>query len=227
MQPGPDALVVLAVPDRVVGQVASALPAAAGGSAAVHVSGALGLAALEPARRRGWQTGSFHPLLSFASRRAPEALAGITIAVDASSAELLAGLEDLARGLGATPRRVPDEARAVYHAAAVLASNYVVALAGVAAELLTEAGWTRAAAVEALAPLVSGVAEDLRAESLPAALTGPIARGDVETVRRHLAALADRPARVYRIVGQAALQLAREAGLDEEAARRIDEALTG
>jgi predicted short-subunit dehydrogenase-like oxidoreductase (DUF2520 family) len=215
------------VPDPAVAEVAAALPPAASGSAAVHLSGALGLTPLRAARQRGWRAGSLHPLQSFAAERDPDAFRGIAIAVDASDPELLSTLEDLALALGGTPHHVADAARARYHAAAVLASNYVVALVAVAADLLVEVGWGREAATAALAPLVRGVADNLAIEGLPAALTGPIARGDAETVRWHLAGLADRHARVYRIVGLAALDLAREAGLDEQAARRIEEALTG
>ena len=236
MRPAEGLLVALAVPDRTVAEAAANLPSAvssAQAAAVVHLSGALTLEPLADVGRRGWATGSLHPLQSLPETPAPRALNGITVAVDASDEDLARRLEDLVRSLGAVPRRVPAAGRTLYHAAAVLASNYVVALVAVAAGLLEESGWTRPDAMAALVPLVRGVADNLEAAGLPRALTGPIVRGDLETVRSHLEALenaeplADLPARVYRIVGLAALELAREAGLDEDAAGRIEQALTG
>ena len=137
----------------------------------------------------------------------------------------------LARALGAKPRRVPPEQRTLYHAAAVMASNYVVALAAQGVDVLGRAGWTRAEALDALLPLMRGVLENLERAGLPDALIGPIRRGDPETVKRQVAELAATggglPLQAYRVLGAAALELARQAGLDEESARRIEEALSG
>lgn len=222
-------LLFLALPDQALPAAARALAGGSppAGSAAVHLSGALGLDVLAPAGAAGWTTGSFHPLRPFAGAVPPAGWAGVLVAVDASTAELQARLEELARRLGGRPRRVPAEERTLYHAAAVTGSNYVVALAALAAGILESAGWTRGEALEALLPLLRGAVESLEAEGLPAALTGPVRRGDVETVERQLAVLEGRPAAVYRILGLVALDLAREAGLEPEAARRIEEALTG
>ena len=220
---------VLAVPESAVPEMAQRLPAdPAPGSATVHTSGLLPLTSLDAARGRGWAVGAFHPLLPFPSAQPPAAFHGVTFGVDASTPELLAALEAVARQLGGHARRVTDAQRPLYHAAAVLASNYVVALAAEAARVLEAAGWTPAEALAALLPLLRGAVESLRAEGLPAALTGPIRRGDAAAVEAHLDALSGiSRARVYRILGSAALQIAREAGLDDEAARRIQEALTG
>ena len=121
-----------------------------------------------------------------------------------------------------------DPERPLYHAAAVLGSNYAVALAAEAANALEQIGWTRGEALSALLPLLRGAVDSLAADGLPAALTGPIRRGDAAAVREHLQAL-DGIARVLvcRILGLTAFRVARGAGLDEEAARRIQEALTG
>src|SRR5205823_5245943 len=162
--------------------------------------------------------------------REPEHFRGALVAVDASSARLLGELTRLARALGARPRRVPPEERTLYHAAAVLASNYLVALSAQAAGVLGRAGWSREEALQALLPLMRGVLQNLETAGLPDALIGPIRRGDPETVARQLSELKATgggiPVEVYRILGSAALELAREAGLDEESARRIEEALT-
>src|SRR5207302_7512079 len=116
-----------------------------------------------------------------------------------------------------------------YQAAAVVCSSYQVVLAAEAVAILEAIGWSRTEALQLLLPLMQGVLENLCEHGLPEALIGPIRRGDPATVRRHLAALNPLPEQkaVYRILGSAALRLAREAGLDASAAAEIEEALTG
>jgi predicted short-subunit dehydrogenase-like oxidoreductase (DUF2520 family) len=236
----PGALVLLTVPDGVVKSVAAQL--AVGGVAIprsvafVHMSGALGLGTLESLRDRH-PVGSFHPLQSFPEPRPPDAFRGIVVAVDATTESLRRRLGALARDLGARPKRVVDSQRALYHAAAVFASNYLVALLGEAVSLLEQAGWSESEATAALVRLSEGVLLSVSRRGPTAALTGPIRRGDVETVQRHLVALAEvdsgRGARkvarrtdLYRMLGSIALEIAREAGLEPAAAERVNRALT-
>jgi predicted short-subunit dehydrogenase-like oxidoreductase (DUF2520 family) len=190
--------------------------------AVVHVSGSLGLDALDalPGNPRG----SFHPLQSFPAPRGPEAFRGITVAVDATTASLVARLNRLARGLGAKPRRVRDGERALYHAAAVFASNFTVASIAEGVRQLEKAGWRREEAERALLPLVEGVVANLRRRGVAGALTGPIRRGDAGTVARHLGVVENPD--LYRMLGLVALRIAREAGLDPAAAERTRRALT-
>ncbi|MDQ6722248.1 MAG: DUF2520 domain-containing protein [Candidatus Dormibacteraeota bacterium] len=233
-------VVFLTVPDRAVAGVAAKL--AAGGAAIpktvafVHASGALELGALDALRARH-AVGSFHPLRSFPEPGPPEAFRGIVVAVDASSAALMRNLDRLARDLGARPRRVDDRQRALYHVAAVLASNYVVALLGEAIGLLEQSGWTEKGAARGLIPLAEGALANVRKRGPAAALTGPIRRGDAVTVSRHLEALAQldaKPGRrrgppemdVYRMLGQVALEFAQQAGLEPAAAEQTRRALT-
>ena len=153
-----------------------------------------------------------------------------------SVSAMLRRLGRLARDLGARPRRVEDSQRAVYHAAAVFASNYVVTLMGTAVGLLGQAGWSEKDAVAGVIPLARGALISTSKRGPTAALTGPVRRGDVETVERHIAALAEldaqagstaaRRADVYRMLGQIALEIAREAGLEPDAAERMSRALT-
>lgn len=198
-----------------------------GARAVVHTAGALGLEVLLPHERRG----SFHPYQSFPVERPAAAFTGSVIAVDANDDALLAELERLAHGLGATPRRVRDAERTLYHASAALSSNLVVALASLASDALGSLGWTRDEALAAIVPLMGGVVENLGRVGLPEALIGPIRRGDPTTVRRHLHALEagglDQAAAAYRILGVAALELALEAGLDAAAGEELRAALTG
>ena len=220
------------MPDPAIGPLAAELAALPlpEGAAVIHLSGALGLAPLAAVADAGAAVGSFHPLQSFPVVREPAHFRGALIAVDASNARLLGELTRLARDLGARPRRVPPEQRTLYHAAAVMGSNYLVALCAQATEVLVRAGWSRPDALAALLPLMGGVLTNLGSAGLPDALIGPIRRGDPETVSRQLLELratgAGTPAEVYRVLGVAALELAREAGLDPESARRIEEALS-
>ena len=234
----PSAIVFLTVPDAAVTSLARQVAAAAGlppTAAFVHCSGVLGLDAIAPLAARH-AVGSFHPLQSFPKPRDPDAFRGSLVGIDASTTALRRRLQRLARDLGAKPRKVDEADRVVYHAAAVFASNYLVALAGVAVDLLRTIGWSESDAVRGLVPLMRGALGEVAKRGPDAALTGPIRRGDLETVARHLEALAGldwkarrrqgRRADLYRMLGSIALELATREGLDPAAARRIDRALT-
>jgi predicted short-subunit dehydrogenase-like oxidoreductase (DUF2520 family) len=220
-------VVFLAVPDQAVDEVAAKIARLKPSPRVsfVHVSGALGLGALDALRAH--PVGSFHPLQSFPAPRNAGAFRGITVAVDASTPALMRRLRALARGIGARPKPVEDSQRALYHAAAVFASNYVDVVLAKAVELLREAGWSEREAVEGLVPLTEGVLANVRQRGPVSALTGPVRRGDVNTVERHLAALQGAPvADLYRMLGLIALEIAVEAGLEPAAARRMHRALT-
>jgi predicted short-subunit dehydrogenase-like oxidoreductase (DUF2520 family) len=167
-------LVLLCVPDRAIAEVAAEI---APGPWIAHVSGATPLAALSPHTRRF----SVHPLVSVAKARGPEQLDGAWAAVTAESAEARAAGFQLAETLGLRPFELADEDRATYHAAATIASNYLVTLREVSSSLLETVG----VPAEALTPLLRSVIEN------GFELTGPIARGDWETVERHLQAIRD------------------------------------
>jgi predicted short-subunit dehydrogenase-like oxidoreductase (DUF2520 family) len=220
-------MVFLAVPDQAIDEVAAAIARLepSPGLSFVHVSGALGLSALDALRDH--PVGSFHPLQSFPAPRDPEAFRGITIAVDASSPTLMRRLRALARAIGARPKHVDDSQRALYHAAAVFASNYVDVVLAKAVELLQQAGWSEKEATDGLLPLAAGALSNVRDRGPVAALTGPVRRGDVNTVERHLLALHGAPVEdLYRMLALIALEIAVEAGLEPAAAGRMHRALT-
>jgi predicted short-subunit dehydrogenase-like oxidoreductase (DUF2520 family) len=170
-------LVLLCVPDRAIAEVASGLEP---GPWVAHVSGATPLAALDPHRRRF----GLHPLQTFTRERGPEQLDGAYGAVTAETDEAREVGLWLARALGLEPFELADGKRAAYHAGAAIASNYLVTLRRAAGSLLEAAG----APPEALDPLMRRTIEN------GFELTGPIARGDWETVDAHLAAIrAERP----------------------------------
>jgi predicted short-subunit dehydrogenase-like oxidoreductase (DUF2520 family) len=220
-------IVFLAVPDQAIEEVAAKIGRLKPSRrlSIVHLSGALGLGALDALG--GNPIGSFHPLQSFPTPRDPAAFRGITVAVDASTPALLRRLRVLARAIGAKPQTVEDSKRALYHAAAVFASNYVDVMLAKAVELLREAGWSEREAIDGLVPLAQGTLINVGDRGPVTALTGPVRRGDVVTVQRHLAALPKAPvAELYRMLGLIALEIATEAGLEPAAARRMHRALT-
>lgn len=184
-------LVFLAVPDGAIDSVAAALPWRAG-HFAVHCSGALGLDALDAAAERGASVGCLHPLQSFPTdippAETPALFRGIACGIEAAG-PLGALLDAIAADLGARGVRLEGVDRALYHSAAVLVSNDVIALASAASRAWTLAGLPAGEAREALAPLLLAAARNVGILPLERALTGPVARGDVATVERHLRAL--------------------------------------
>src|SRR5437763_6597568 len=166
-------LVLLCVPDAAIRDVARDLAPGPGWIA--HVSGGTPLAALDPHQRRF----GLHPLQTFTHARGPEQLDEAYAAVTAESDEARARGFELARLLGLEPFELADEARPLYHAGAAIAANYLVTLHRVAADLFEAAG----APPEALVPLMRRTIEN------GFELTGPIERGDWETVEAHLRAL--------------------------------------
>ena len=178
---------VLAVPDAAIAEVAETVAAAVPPLRLVgHTSGATGLEALASCAAAGAATFSVHPLQTVPG---PDSdLTGAPCAVSGSDAAAEEFARGLAERLGMRPFTVPEEHRAAYHAAASIASNFLVALEESASELLARTGVAEAR--ELLAPLVLRTAANW-AESGSAALTGPIARGDEATVERHRAAIAE------------------------------------
>jgi len=171
-------LVLLCVPDAAIRDVAGGLAPGPGWIA--HVSGGTPLAALDPHQRRF----GLHPLQTFTRARGPEQLDGAFAAVTAETAEARERGFLLARLLGLKPFELAAEARPLYHAGAAIASNYLVTLYRVASELFRAAG----APPEALVPLMQRTIEN------GLELTGPIERGDWETVEAHREAIrATRP----------------------------------
>lgn len=181
-------LVILAVPDDAIERLAGELRLY-GGQALVHTSGVLGAEVLEPARAAGTQLGAFHPLVAFAdTERAIAALRGATVAVEGDD-QLVSHLADMAEALGATAVRLVPGSKAAYHAAAVLAAGGFVALLDAIAELGRAAGLDEQGSLAVYGGLIEQTLGNARALGIRAALTGPMTRGDVGTLARHLEAM--------------------------------------
>lgn len=181
-------VVFLSVPDDAIAAMTEAItPGVHKGQFVVHTSGGASLDLLEPLREAGARTGCLHPLQTIAdAERGADALQGAAVAVTSDNAERLA-LMRLARAWGGRPFALADEAKRIYHAAAVFASNYVVTSIWAATTLLQSVGIRNAG--ELLGPLVRNSVDNVLARGGAKAITGPVARGDVELVKHHVAAL--------------------------------------
>lgn len=184
----------------------------------LHASGNMEPPALDLLRAHGHETGTFHPLLPLTDpTRATEQLRRAWVGIDGDEGARVVS-RDLAERIGARVLEIPPGEKARYHAAAVFASNFPMVLLSAAMRLLTTAGVDEATARGALGTLLVSAAENASAMGPSAALTGPVARGDLETVRAHLDALADVPEilELYRAMSRDALLLAAEQGADAE-----------
>ncbi|MGD2174002.1 MAG: DUF2520 domain-containing protein [Candidatus Brocadiaceae bacterium] len=211
-------LVFLTVPDDAIRAVCDELAergALGPGSVVAHCSGALTSAVLQSAAEAGASVGSLHPMQSFATvEQALQNLPGSCCCIegDASAVEML---REVAEVLGAAVVTVPTESKPLYHAAGCVASNYLVALQNAALKLNRAAGISRDDALKIMLPLLRGTLDNFARVGLPDCLTGPIARGDVETVRRHLEAIqASVPGLLdlYKVLGLEAVEVAEAKG---------------
>jgi predicted short-subunit dehydrogenase-like oxidoreductase (DUF2520 family) len=216
-------LLLVAVPDHAVSEVAERLATRPWprGSAALHLSGSVEVDALAPLRAAGLDVGGCHPLKSFVDpERAAATLAGTVFAVEGDEPAVVLA-ERLVEDLEGRPFRLAGGRRAQWHAAATHAANHLVALLDQSLDLAEQAGLSRDEARAALLPLLGGTLANLEHHPPAQALTGPVVRGEVETVARHLDALTMGPADVadaYRALARRALRLARE-GRDLDPAR--------
>lgn len=220
--------VVLAVPDDAIGALASALAAAGAvnaGQVVLHLSGLHGREALDALARSGAALGSMHPLQTVSDpATAVERWRGAYAAVEGDPRAIEEG-ERLARLLGLTPFRLESHQKAAYHAGAVMVGNYAVALAGAAARLASSAGVPAELAGRMYLPLLAGALENLGRQSTASALTGPVRRGDLNTIRAHLEALYGDDRMLYAVLGLEAVRLAREAGLEAMRADEVERVL--
>ena len=222
-------LYLLTVPDDVLPQVAAdlalALARAGGGDACartpaapvvMHTSGVSSVRVLDPCRQAGAVTLAFHPLQTLSGLETDmRCLEGVAVAITAATQDAGDFGFLVARALGARPFALADERRVLYHAAACIASNYLVALEACARRLFVDAGLPAGETLELFLPLVRTTVDNISAQGPVDALTGPIARGDLLTVGRHLEELRQTSPDLlplYRVLGLAALELTREAG---------------
>lgn len=216
---GAGELILLTVPDDRIAPLCTQLAAAQAftpGAIVAHCSGVLASDVLAQARNRCCcLTGSMHPLQTFPTVEAAAARLPGSWCFCEGDETAVTCLIKLAEAIGAHASRITAQQKAAYHAAAVVACNYFVALADAAATLAESAGLDRPVWMSAVEPMVRAALDNVGAIGPERALTGPIARGDVQTVRRHIEALAGQSEGIRRLYAGCGLQtvdLARRAG---------------
>lgn len=230
--------ILVAVPDDVIGHVGERIAAVWRESlppdaAVIHCSGARGTEALAAVEAVGAATGVCHPLASMMNLEAalewlPRACFGIS---GTDSGHAFA--QHVALHISGSFVELDDKRRALYHAGACVAAGYLTALLDMASGLLMDgAGFTPHETIQALSPLIDSTIENIRRYGTTRALTGPVARGDVGTIQRHLEEMERRQVperwfRMYRTLGDAALELAEARGMDAASAAAVRQVLRG
>ncbi len=188
----------------------------ASGTVIVHTSGGAEPSLLPRLGEFGLSGGTFHPLVPFANPdRAPELLRHAWIGIDGDE-QARGTSRRLAGQIGARTLEIPAGAKSVYHAAAVMSSNFPVVLAAIASSMLAGLGIPERSAQQAVHSLMEAAVSNIADLPPEEALTGPVARGESETVMRHLAALRSDPEAkaVYKRMSLAALEIAARTGTD-------------
>jgi predicted short-subunit dehydrogenase-like oxidoreductase (DUF2520 family) len=228
----PTDLILISTPDDAIQETAhklSKLQRGRGQGAVLHTSGALSSDALAPLSATGFETGSIHPLVSISDPvSGAESLRGAFYCLEGTrKARSLA--EAIVRDLDGNSFTIKPENKALYHAAAVMASPHLIALLDLAIKMLAACGLSQSKAQKVLAPLLESTVNNLKTSNPRQALTGTFARGDITTVRRHLDALSTEEMaealEVYKLLGLHSLQLAEKNRLDERLSKQIRELL--
>lgn len=225
-------VVLLALPQAALQEFAASLPGEVSeGRVFLHTSGSASDDVLEPLGAAGAVTGRFHPLYPFTgSDTDAQGIRGASYAVSGQPRAVKVATR-LARSLGGRVLRLPPGGETAYHLSAVLASNLLVALAAQAAQLGPRWGQTPAAALQVLLPLLRASVEQLHRNGLPGALTGPLVRGELDTVQDHLDLLRRGNHRdllqLYRLLSRTGVDLALQGGhLDARQGRGLKRLLS-
>ena len=220
-------LVVIAVTDAALVNVAELLTGMAHPwreTVVMHTSGALSAAALEPLAKEGAATASFHPLQAVTPSSGSDVLDHAYVGLEGDDRAVAAGIE-LAVGLGMRYIVLSSDAKARYHLAATMASNFFVTLMGMVQEVLASLDINREDGFAMMEPLLRGTLDSLASASPEEALTGPVARGDLETLRMHGQALREHLPQLvpaYAALTVEAVRLAVRSGkLDPERAEEV------
>lgn len=214
-------ILVVAVPDDAISDVAASLAGRANCGLVFHLSGALPARALGPMQQLGAAAGSLHPLRAFTGR-AGENWRGAFVAVEGNAEAVEAGLA-IAAALGARGHRLPAAGKVLYHAGAQLAAGGTAAVVSLAATAWEAAGLEPNVAREALGELAAGAAAAVAASPYVDAFTGAVARRDVGTIRAHVGALAAVPGAraIYARLAEETLARTPGRGREEEIRRLL------
>jgi predicted short-subunit dehydrogenase-like oxidoreductase (DUF2520 family) len=221
--------VFITTPDDVIGVVAGAVRWRVG-QTVIHCSGANSTGVLAPARELGAHVGCMHPCNSFASiQQSLENLIGSTFTLEAEE-PVLSDLKAFAAALKGKWMGLHEEDKALYHASICIACNYFYTLVHLATDMWKHFGMSQADAVAACMPILTGTLNNIEHVGFPGCLTGPIARGDVGTIRKHIAALEEtEPSMVplYKSLGLATIPIGLAKGtLSQEKAAELTRLLS-
>jgi predicted short-subunit dehydrogenase-like oxidoreductase (DUF2520 family) len=222
-------LVFVTTPDEAIGSTAAQLGWRPGVSA-VHCSGVTEVTALASASRAGAMIGGFHPMQTFGDPMAAvRSLPGCTITIEADE-PLLATLNAIAARLECRVNRLPAGMRGRYHAAAGYTSQFINALFAEAIRIWQSWGATEEDAVRALLPLAKGTLSSIESAGIADGMPGPVSRGDIGSIEKHVAALSTMPPNVmefYRVVCERTIALGmRRGAIDAEKAARLRQILS-
>jgi predicted short-subunit dehydrogenase-like oxidoreductase (DUF2520 family) len=213
-------LVFVTTPDSVIGPTCESLNWRAG-QAVVHCSGVTEVGVLAHAMVQGASIGGFHPMQTFGDpHAAAQSLPGCTITVEAEQPELMQSLLALVAGLHCVPNRLPAGMRGRYHAAAGYTSQFINALFDQALRLWQSWGATEEEALRALLPLAQGTLSAIQSAGVARGMPGPVSRGDLSSIEKHLAAIAPMGPEMldfYKTLCAVTVPLARQAGGIDEA----------
>jgi predicted short-subunit dehydrogenase-like oxidoreductase (DUF2520 family) len=223
-------MILITTPDRCIGEVVEQIAKDNGfksGQVVMHASGGLPVEILQPAREQGAFVGCMHPLQSFANKEhTSEILSGVYFALSGQD-EMITQAKKMVEDFGGRSFIILDKDKALYHAAACIASNYTVSLMHWASQIYSRFGLSSEEASAALLPLLQGTVRNIREMGATQGLTGPISRGDSITVEAHLAALASKKEKnLYTHLGMYTLGVALEKGsIDHEQALNMTKIL--
>jgi predicted short-subunit dehydrogenase-like oxidoreductase (DUF2520 family) len=210
--------IIISTPDDIIESVCNQIAdsgAVRSGAKVIHLSGAGGCSLLAAAHRMGAHVAAIHPIQTFANiQSAISSIPGSTFGITADR-EIEAWAFQLVRDIGGNPFSVSESDRPLYHAAACIASNYFVALMHVAESIYRKFGLDSEEALRACWPLVEGTMRNIRDKGTTKALTGPVARGDIGTILKHLEAIQKSDPsylQLYRTMGLLTADLALEKG---------------
>lgn len=224
-------IVFITTPDGAIEEVCTSIADKNGfnsGSIVLHCSGALTSNILSSAKACGASIGSMHPLQSFASTTEYNInpFSGIVTSVEGDK-KAIDAVNMIAEALGSVCISIQTDTKILYHASAVVASNYLVTLLNLSLNLICQAGVPAKDAFKGLKPLIEGTLSNIEKMSIPDALTGPIARGDIQTIENHLSEIGSKTPNLlslYKILGFHTIEIAKaKKTLTDSAAKRLEE----
>ncbi|WP_185958209.1 Rossmann-like and DUF2520 domain-containing protein [Fodinibius sediminis] len=213
-------LVFLTVPDSAITEVAErliALPGSLAGKTFVHCSGNESAGILQPLGAKGGRTASMHPMQTFTPQSVPADFEDIYFSLQGHPGAMPV-LRHIAGLLGGDALEINEEQKAHMHAAAVMASNYLVTLLDASTEAGSLGGLDKEKVQKVLLPLIQTTLRNIQSASFDESISGPVVRGDIETVKSHLKLLGRKPElrELYAVLGMETVNRAEGAGLLED-----------